>query len=122
MYWLFIFCWLVCFTILNIVTKMFVQTVPWPPGNHMNLIQVITSSPWPYIMVLLYVLCAALYMICLKYLPLSIAGPAILVLGTISTFAVGILLWKEPIVRIKVVGNMLCILGIILMLLPDNHA
>lgn len=108
--------WMVCFGFLNYIVKYFVNSMPNPLPQFADSVLLVIGSPYPYMILLLYGVCAALYVAALRVLPLSTAGPLFLVAGILVTFAVGVWRLGEPLTVCRCVGAMLCLLGAVLLL------
>ena len=107
--------WLVCFALVNAGAKMYMQRIPWPVATTGELLRSVLLTPWPYGLVVLYGMCATLYMISLRLMPLSVAGPMFLVLGALVTFMLGVMLFGESPNMVRFVGVALSIVGVCLM-------
>lgn len=111
--------WVACFVVLNVLVKNLSLSIA-----HGSLLEQALSglkNPTLYLAAALYVSCALLYFVVLGRLPLSTAGPMFMVIGTISTAAIGFFVFREPIGLVKAVGLCVCLLGIsILFLSPDG--
>lgn len=105
-----IFGWLTCFTVLNILVKRMSISVRLP--SLLEDLLHMAQSPAFYIAGLLYVTCALLYFLMLSRLPLSTAGPLFMVLGIVSTTAIGFWVFGEAIGAMKIAGLAVCLVGI----------
>lgn len=110
--------WLACFVVLNVLVKNLSLSIA-----HGSLIEQAISglrSPKLYVAGTLYVSCALLYFIALGRLPLSTAGPMFMVIGVVSTAAIGFVVFHEPIGLVKAVGLGICLLGIAMLFLSPE--
>jgi len=108
--------WLICFSAVNCVAKVFVKTFPSPIPQGVELVRIILLSPKFYLMGVLYVSCAVFYMVSLRFSPLSTAGPLFLVMGSMATYSLGVFFFGESLSPMRVAGVGLCVIGICLLL------
>lgn len=107
--------WAVSFLILNYGSKRLASTIILD-GGASRLAMSVVLSPWSYAVVILYGACAMFYMLLLRVMPLSIAGPVLLSLGIVITTAAGALFFKEDVLQARsVIGIILCLAGIALL-------
>ncbi len=104
--------YMVCFCLLNLTAKSLVKQISIS-NTEIGLIHIILLSPKSYLMGILYLLCALLYLVSLRLMPLSTAGPLFLSLGAIATFFIGVLFFQENFTYIRGIGIGLCIVGIV---------
>ena len=106
--------WIVCFTGLNVLLKrgvghLSLENGVWP------LAQQLALSPWLYVAVALYGACALFYLVSLRLLPLSTAGPIYMTLGVFASALTGLIYFSEPVNAVKIAGLGLCVGGIALL-------
>ena len=104
--------YMLCFCQLNLIAKRVAQQIPSPIPTSGEIFRLLVTSPKFYLMGILYLSCAVLYMGSLRLMPLSTAGPLYLSLGAIATFFLGVLFFDESFSYIRLLGAGLCILGI----------
>lgn len=108
-------CWAASFCALSYGAKILVMRIP-PLGNGVSaLARHLLLSGWTYLIFMLYGCCAVLYLAALRKMPLSIAGPVFLLLGSVLSLLLGVALLKESLSASQGVGCALCLAGIALM-------
>lgn len=113
--WIVLLCWTACFALLNYGAKALAGSLPPLSSSTDRILGYFASSAWSYVLVVLYVACAGLYLWALRILPLSVAGPAVTLLGALTTFGLGICLFQEAVTFARVLGAALAIAGIALL-------
>lgn len=111
--------WLICFTGLNVLLKQGLVHLTLD-GGVWQLMRELIGSPWAYVAVALYGACAVFYLVALRLLPLSVAGPAYMTLGVFSAALTGVLYFSEPVTATKIAGLALCVSGVLLLTLSSS--
>lgn len=107
--------WSICFVILNISAKKLVSGLVLNNGIWKLAVSVIFCK-WTYVVVFFYGLTALLYLGLLRIMPISIAGPIILILGAVILTLVGWVVLKEGTFNLQnVLGLVLILLGYFLL-------
>jgi multidrug transporter EmrE-like cation transporter len=106
---------MLCFCWVNLVAKTVAHQIPSPYPTAREISWILFSSPRFYLMGLLYLSCAALYMVSLRLMALSTVGPLYLSLGAVATFLLGVLFFHESFSYVRLVGVGFCMLGIALL-------
>lgn len=105
--------WSVCFFLVNVGAKKLARVLILDKG----VAEAVSSAvyyPWTYLVLVLYVMCAALYMLLLRLMPISAAGPLTLSLGIVIVTLTGAIIFREDILDIwQITGIVFCILGIV---------
>lgn len=104
--------WIACFAILNILVKALSLTIS--SGSLFEQALAMAKSPTFYVAGVLYVSCALLYFLSLNRLPLSTAGPVFMILGIVTTAAIGCGVFGESLGALKLLGMIVCIAGVAL--------
>jgi len=113
--------WIGCFVTLNILLKSGVQRID-PGSGFVAMARDLAASPWLYLAVVLYGACALVYLISLRFLPLSTAGPIYMTLGVVASALTGLIYFAEPLSALKIGGVALCVTGIALLALGNGAA
>jgi len=108
--------WLLSFAALNYTTKRLTILMPPLSEGRGRLALFLLGSPWVYVMVALYVVCAVLYLAGVKIMPLSTAGPLFLIIGVLATTLLAMAFFGESMSLVKGVGIALCLAGAVLIL------
>jgi multidrug transporter EmrE-like cation transporter len=115
---LIILAWAGCFGSMNYGVKRMLTRMPAPASAGVGgLARYFAASPWTYALGALYCLGALLYVVSLRIMPLSVAGPIFLSLGFTMTCLLGVLVFHERITAVQAVGIVLCVAGIVLIAL-----
>lgn len=117
---LFVFIWTVSFVILSGLAKSIAVSLNFDEGIRIWLFKNILGDCKLYIMVLLYFVCALMFFLLLRVMPLSVAGPLVSILGIVFTAGLGIAVFHEQITAVKICGFILCGLGIICILWSER--
>lgn len=107
--------WGICFFVLNVGAKRLAASITLEKGLAGSIMAFI-SSPWAYIVVGLYGVCAIIYMLLLRILPISVAGPVVLSFGIVILTLAGAVIFREEVFRpAQIAGIILCLAGILLL-------
>ena len=101
--------WLACFASLNVIVKQLSNSTF--KGGLLEGLLAMVGSPVLYLAMALYAACALLYFYSLTRLPLSTAGPVFMVLGVVTTSALGFTVFDEPVGSVKLAGIFICLVG-----------
>ena len=107
--------WTVAFCVVNVMAKVWVGRLPSSEGGVPSVVRAVLLSPWLYGLVALYASCAVLYMMALRLMPLSVAGPVFTMLGAALGFVLGVVVFHEAISPVKTVGIGLCLTGAVVL-------
>lgn len=108
-----IFVWSLAFVFLSYFTKQYAASLPLFSSGFFNIAKFLVLSPQLYVIVALYGLCSASYMALLRFMPLTLAGPLVCVLGVVLTSCVGIFFLRESIAPLGCIGLFFCLLGVV---------
>lgn len=112
---IFVLGWAIGFAVLNFGAKKLVVSLPsLADGGAIDLMKALLLSPWFPVLIFCYIFCALLYMMSLKLLPVSIAGPLFLVMGSLVAFVLGVVVFKDQVSGIKMAGMALSMVGIVI--------
>lgn len=101
--------WTLSFSAVNYGAKDLMDSLPESgPGA---IARHVLVSGWTYAIPVLYVTCAIFYLVAIKLLPLSVAGPMFLVIGIMATTLIGAVLYRESFSLVKAVGLATCLAG-----------
>ena len=90
--------WATGFAVLNFGAKKLAASLPaLANGGAIGLIKALLLSPWFPVLIACYIFCALFYMVALRLLPLSIAGPLFLIMGSLVAFIMGVAVFEESV-------------------------
>ena len=104
--------WSCAFCVLNFLTKQYAAKLTTPLSGWRELAGELLVSLSFYLMAFLYGVCAVLYLLALRLMPLSQAGPVFLTAGVLCTVALGTIWFQEAVTPMKLAGVFLCLSGI----------
>lgn len=109
--------WLLAFAVLNVQSKLLVEKAPHIDEGIWQLIRYALGSGRLYAIFILYAACACLYLVSLRLMPLTVAGPIFTIAGALTTFLLGMYWFGEDVTTLKMVGLGLCLSGMLLLFL-----
>jgi multidrug transporter EmrE-like cation transporter len=107
--------WLLSFSLLNVQGKILVEKAPPFCGNVSSILKFALTSTHVYLLLILYAACAIVYLISLRLMPMSIAGPVFNTVAALATFLLGVFWFGENISFMKIMGLGLCLAGVFLL-------
>lgn len=111
--------WAISFIILNYGAKKLADSLPSFTIGIERFLLYLLSMPWLYVLLAFYAVCAILYMVALRFMPLSTVGPVFTILGVIITASLGIIVFGEQMSLAKGIGFGFCLVGIIFILVSS---
>lgn len=111
--------WSLSFTFLNIGAKKISALISFDNGTAKLLLNIV-SCKWFYVVVPCYALCAVLYLLLLKLMPISIIGPVVLCIATLILSFLGIIVFKEKVMNFQYYCGIVLSLGAITALLSGK--
>lgn len=108
--------WAVNLAVLNTSLKKVMDSLDSSAGV-MPMVMGAFTSGWTYAVIATAGLSFGLYALSLKLLPLSVIGPAITVIGAVTTFVLGVALFGEALTSMKILGLGLSLAGVLLLIL-----
>jgi multidrug transporter EmrE-like cation transporter len=107
--------WALSFIILNIGAKKLSLLISFDNGV-MRLLLTLITCHWFYIVVPFYALCAILYLVLLKLMPISVVGPIILCIATLILSFLGAVVFREKVLNVQYyIGIILSLAAIVLL-------
>jgi multidrug transporter EmrE-like cation transporter len=106
--------WMICFTVLNYAAKRLMDDLPPLSEGWQSITIHLIRSGWIYLMIVLYAVSAGFYLLSLRVMPLSTAGPLSLIIALLCTTLLALIGFHEHISAIKGIGIALALLGTIL--------
>jgi multidrug transporter EmrE-like cation transporter len=107
--------WLLSFSLINVQGKIIVEKFPSFHANISSILKFTLTSTSVYVLLILYAACAILYLISLRLMPMSIAGPVFNTSAVLVTFLLGVFWFAENISFMKIMGLGLCLGGMFLL-------
>ncbi len=105
--------WLSSFAAVNVMAKGLAGRLGTQAGFG-GMAKAAFGSSGLYVIIILYGVCAVLYLASLRLMPLSVAGPLYTISGTVMTALLGVALFGEQMSAVKASGIGLCLIGVLL--------